>query len=201
MKVKLKYEKGEISFDPRILILATLFLSSIVFLKLATAPTEETVSTELNATVNVYIDIVPTNALYPYGIRFGDVDPGTSNNPAENNSDSPTGGTQYNISVDPTSNVNVKFGNSLSATISGLTVKEQSSITNETHGFTTSYQTVDTTYDIVGNTTVNCTNIAPSNMCWMKYFLDVASATAAGLKTTTYKICGVQNTTDFTNCG
>ena len=199
MKIVIKHNRGEVSFNSKWLLLISGIFSLLLLSGVALAPTEETVQTELNATVNVYIDIVPSTALYPYGIQFGNVDPGTTGNPAMNNSNSPTGGTGYNISVDPTTNVNVDFGNALSSAISGFTVYESSSVTNETYGFSTN-TTITTSYTVVGNSTLNCTNVAPSSGCWMKYFLDVAGGTSAGVKSTTYKICGVQNGAGYGAC-
>jgi len=199
MRIKLVTTNGSMSFDSKWLLVSSAIFSLILLSSIAFAPTEETIQTTLNATVNVYIDIVPSYAIYPYGIQFGNVDPGTSDNPALNNTGGPGGGTKYNVSVDPTTNVNVDFGNALSATISGLTVKEESSVTNATHGFSTK-TTVTTSYTVLGNSTLNCTNVAPGSGCWIKYYLDVSAGTAPGVKQTTYKICGVQTGAGYGAC-
>lgn len=161
------------------------------------APTFETGNTTLNASVNVFVDIIPSTQLNT-GIFFDAVDPNTLGNPAQNNTNCASG-TCYNVTVDSGSNVNIDFYNALSANITGLTVNESSSITSSSTVFSTNTTIIDS-YSIIGNTTVNCTNVTGSGNCWSKYYLDVAASTTGGTKSTTYKYCGVQNGQASTSC-
>jgi len=165
-------------------------LTFVLFTTSVYAPTSETGNTTLNASVVVFVDIIPSTQL-DTGIFFGAVDSNTIGNPAQNNTNC-AAGTCYNISVDSGSNVNIDFYHDLTAVLAAtMYVNESASTTSNTAGFTTN-TTVATSYSIIGNTTVNCTAITASNNCWIKYYLDVASGTSGGAKTTTYEYCGVE---------
>lgn len=173
---------------------AALFLSLVCAISLFAgygyAATSETGTTSIEANVNVFVDIVPSSGLAS-GINFGNVDPNTIGNPAENNTDC-GGGTCYNISVDAASNVDVDFFHDLQGSLgAGLDVNETASTTAADSGFSTN-TTITTSYTIVGNTTDNCTVISGGSTCWVKYYLDVAAGTTGGAKSNTYEYCGVQ---------
>jgi len=168
-------------------IISMLFLVTVGY-----APTSETGSTTLNASVIVFVDIAPSTQLVE-GIFFGEVDMATVGNPAQNNTNC-DGGTCYNITNDPGSNVDIDLYHDLTASLgTGIYVNESASITAADSGFSTNTTVdVDPTYTIIGNTTVNCTSIAGSDNCWIMYYLDVASGASGGTKSTTYEYCGVE---------
>jgi len=153
-------------------------------------------------TVNVWVDIVPSQALYPYGIRFGNVDPGTNDNEALNNSDAPNGGTNYNITIDPTTNVNVDLYHASTGDFGNIGIGNVTHQANTTSNTGTNLVPVgsislSTTYGIIGDT--ECQNLPQESNCWIRYWLDVP-AISPGVKSTTYKICGVENGAGSGNC-
>ena len=171
--------------------LMSLICALSLFAGYAYAATTETGTTSIDATVNVFVDIIPSSGLAA-GIDFGNVDPNTIGNAAYNNTDC-NSGTCYNISVDSASNVDVDFYHDLQGTLgAGLYVNESASVTNETTSFSTN-TTVTTSYTIIGNSTLNCTAISGGDSCWVAYFLDVDSGTAGGAKSNTYEYCGVED--------
>jgi len=174
-------------------LLALMFLASGIY-----AATYEVGTTTLNASVNVFVEIVPSTQL-DEGIFFGSVDKDTIGNPAQNNSNCDSG-TCYNVTVDSASNVNIDFYNDVTATLAAtMYINETSSTTDSQTGFSTN-TTVDTSYSIMGNTSVNCTDVVANGNCWSKYYLDVASGTSGGIKSTTYQYCGVETGTSDTQC-
>jgi len=150
----------------------------------------------------VYIDIVPSYAIYPYGIQFGNVDPGTSDNPALNNTQYP--GTAYNITVDPTTNVNVDLYHRLGGYIGdiapgNLTHQANATSNDGANLVPTGSIALSASYTIIGGTV--CQNLTPGDNCWIRYWLDVPVGNSPGVKQTTYYICGVKNGANTTNCG
>jgi len=174
-------------------------LTLMLLASIAIAPTSETGSTTLNASVNVYVDISSSTQL-DEGIFFGDVDPGSIGNPAQNNSNC-DGGTCYNLTVDAASNVNLDFYNNLTASLgSGLYVNESSSTTAADSGFSSNTTVDETAWSIMGNATINCTDVASAENCWTMYYLDVDSGTTGGVKSTTYTYCAVEKDQGSEDC-
>jgi len=159
-------------------------------------------STNLTATVQQYISLIPSEALAA-GINFGTIYSGTTGNPALNNSNGVDGGTAYNITVDSSTTVSVNFWHKLESDLpcagGTCTVRASASKTNATHGFSTN-ETVETTWKVIGNSTVNCTDVSPGGNCWIKYYLDVSSGVVSGTYQTTYWYCG-NATTGTATCG
>lgn len=171
--------------------IGSILLSMLFLVTVGYAPISETGNTTLNASVNVFVDIIPSTQM-DEGIFFGDVDPGTVGNPAQNNTNCDSG-TCYNITVDSGSNVDLDFYHDLTSVLyATMYVNESASITDHQTGFSTN-TTVSTSYSIIGNTTLNCTDISASGSCWIMYYLDIDAGTAGGAKSTTYEYCGVQN--------
>jgi hypothetical protein len=150
-------------------------------------------------TVNKWVELIPSQGILN-GVQFVDVDAGTTLNPARNNTSNPSGGTEYNITVDPVSNTNVDFyhkGDDLvhlqisTEIIAVGNVSEASSTLNETNGFS-ALTGLATAWSIMGDSAVNCTDVSrASGNCWVKYWLDVPGPIRGGTYNTSYYFCGV----------
>jgi hypothetical protein len=161
-----------------------------------------TASNSTTFTVNRYISIILSQAL-TQGVMFGEIIANTVGNPALNNSADPYGGTQYNITLSSVSNENADFYSRLNESFeTGIYVNESSSITNSTHGFSTNTTIANgLNWYVLGNSTLNCTNIAPGNNCWTKFYMDAGINIPEGIKERTYEMCAVYTTGSPSLCG
>jgi len=177
-------------------------------------------NTTMNATVGAWVAITPSNTITA-GISFGNINPGTNNNKALNDTTGPpsTNCTGYNISVDTSSNVNVDMFNDASGNLTsdGNTIRinnvtleaNQTQCGANVNMTSTSDGTIqlNITYLIIGNTSTTagpCKSVpytGGGGKCHIAYWLDVPSVQVAGTYNTSYEYCGVQEDTGSGNCG
>jgi len=132
------------------------------------------------------------------GIIFGDVTVNTIGNPARNNSHPET---RYNLTVGSSSTQNLDFYVKLNESFgAGIYVNESSSTTSNSTGFSTN-TTVDTTWLILGNSTLNCTNLGTGNNCWIRMYFDVSTGVTSGYRQKNFTICGVTTGSSSNICG
>jgi hypothetical protein len=149
-------------------------------------------------TVSRFMEIILSQALVE-GISFGLVHPGTIGNPALNNSGL-NGGTLYNLTVGYSSNVNVTFYHRINETTpEGIYLNESSSKTNENEGFS-SNTTLSANWKIMGDSSINCTSIAPGGSCWVKYFIDISKGVSSQYFERKYYFCAVYEGGDSSLC-
>jgi hypothetical protein len=53
----------------------------------------------------------------------------------------------------------------------------------------------------MGNTTLNCTNLAIGSNCWLRYYLQTPSVLTSGNYQVTYYFCGVYTGGSPSLCG
>jgi hypothetical protein len=164
--------------------------------------------------VSVWVSITPSQAILG-GVMFGAVDPNTNDNPALNDTTGDGGGTDYNITIDTSSNVNVDLyhratgnlvysGNSIGINNVSHAANTTSNTGNNLDDYTEAGDldsiAMSTSYAIIGGSGV-CSNLQSSNNCWMTYWLDVPSGQVPGDYDTDYEYCGVQNGQGSAQCG
>ncbi|MEM5834283.1 MAG: hypothetical protein QXQ69_00330 [Candidatus Aenigmatarchaeota archaeon] len=149
--------------------------------------------------VSKYIELTISQALIE-GISFGLVNPGTVGKPALNNSGLPNGGTQYNLTLGTSSNINADFYHRINETHSSIYINESSSRTSELEGFS-SNTTLSSEWKIMGNSSVNCSAIFPGNSCWVRYFIDVEQGTSSQYFERRYCFCAVYEGGGSSICG
>lgn len=108
--------------------------------------------------------------------------------------------TQYKVTVGATSTDPVDFYSTLNETISNVYINESSSTTSASSGFTTN-TTIDTSWSILGNSTLNCTNVAVGGNCWMMFWMDVGKNVPSGTIERNYTLCGVKTGSSSSLCG
>jgi hypothetical protein len=146
----------------------------------------------------IFVEIIPSQAL-TNGILFGTMYPNQVKG-ALNNS-GPTGDTQYNITVGPSSTTNIDFYHKISATLcTSCTVNSSASKTSGSASFSTN-TTITTTWSIMGNSTLNCTNLAIGNNCWLRYYLQTPPSLTSANYQVTYYFCGVYTGGNPSLCG
>jgi hypothetical protein len=164
-------------------------------------------SNNWNASVNfiyvtttaVVVEVILSQALSD-GIMFDDVEAGSTGNPARNDTTGANGGTDYNLTVGSASNVNIDFYNKVTGIEAGMFVNESSSITSESTGFSTN-TSVTGTWTVLGDSSVNCTDVAVGNNCWIRFYLDVNSSVLSGYKEWNWTYCAVETGQDPSLCG
>lgn len=197
-------------------VLLLIVLSFFGYTRITGFATYQYGTTTMNATVGAWVAITPSSTITA-GISFGNINPGTNNNTALNDTTGPpVNCTGYNISIDTSSNVNVDlYNDALGDLTSGgntIGIKNVTLEANQTNcgrnvNITlTSGGSVqlNTTYLIMGNysnTTGPCGNVAAGNACHISYWLNVPSSQVTGTYSTTYKYCGVQQTIGVGSCG
>lgn len=141
------------------------------------------------------------------GIMFETIDPDTDDNEAVNNSNGPDGGTAYNITIDPSTTVNVDLYHDTTGDLeSGSYVIL---IGNVTHNANTTSNAgenlissgsvaLDAAYSTIGNTV--CQSLGAGSDCWIRYWLDVPSNQPPGDYTTTYEYCAVETGIGSAQC-
>lgn len=174
-------------------------------------------TTTMNATIGAWVAITPSTSITG-GILFGSINPGTNDNMAVNDTTGPAGTncTDYNITIDTSSNVDVDIFNDASGdlTSSGNVIKienvtleaNQTACGNNINMTLKTDGTIplNTTYLIMGsntNTTGPCKSVSSGNNCYIAYWLDVPASQITGTYTTTYKYCGVEENTAVGSCG
>ncbi len=186
-----------------------LVMVGIILLLAAVAKSQESVSGNLtiNATVGQVVSITLSESLQQ-GIMFGNLQPGTNNNMALNNTG--VGNcTNYSISVDSssTSSVNMWHRASGNLTSSSNTIL----IGNLTHEANKTWDgenvnmslTFDGTYQLtlsyakIGNGA--CDDTQTGGSCYIAYWLDVPTNIPSGVYETTYWYC-VNATLGSANC-
>jgi hypothetical protein len=189
MKVKLRKELLAI---PIILLAGILMLSSI-----GNAATTSVQTTTSNVTVNVYVSIVLSPDLAA-GVRFGNLDPGTNDNPATN-----CAGSNCNITVSSDSNINVDIVLKANAALTRQGGTETIPLTAYTWNSTAQGQTpnlpgyaLQTSYDYTNKVGAGLT---PGTVRIWKAWLDIPAAQRAGTYNNTLYFCGDEQGT--TNCG
>jgi hypothetical protein len=146
----------------------------------------------------VYVEIIPSQALID-GILFGTTSPNQVKG-ALNNS-GPSGETQYNITIGSTSTANIDLYSKISATLcTDCVVNSSASITSGSTNFSTN-TTITTSWAIMGNLTLNCTNLAIGSNCWLRYYLQTPPTLLAGNYQVTYYFCGVYTGGSPSLCG
>jgi hypothetical protein len=192
MRLLIKTDNGNVKIGRNVLILSTilLFLITAVSVFGITGNDYASGTTNLNTTVVQFVSLSPSTGL-TQGIMFDTVYVNTAGNPARNNSAETNGGTQYNISVDSSTNGDINFWNKIAAmtcTGGNCYVNSSSSQTNETYDWSANV-TVNTNIGRMGNST-SCANVAAGGNCWARYWLDVSTGVTSGNYTTTYTYCG-----------
>ncbi len=174
-------------------------------------------TTFMNATIGAWVAITPSSSITS-GILFGGINPGTNNNTAVNDTTGPSGVgcTDYNITIDTSSNVDVDLFNDATGdlTTAGGTIgiknvtieANQTDCGNNVNVTVTTDGTIplNTTYLIMGsntNTTGPCKSVESGKNCYIAYWLDVPASQITGAYTTTYQYCGVEENGASTTCG
>jgi hypothetical protein len=157
-------------------------------------------TTPLNVTVVQYVSITPSAGIIR-GILFGTVYANSYGNPAENDTTGPGGGTEYNLTVDPSTTSNINFFDKtptdLSCTGGTCTDFNRASRTSATGPWTANY-TIGIEWKNIAGT--ECSNIPPGGSCYIQYFLNVSSGVISGVYNTTYYYCG-NATSGNATCG
>lgn len=148
--------------------------------------------------VSKYVEIIISQTLQQ-GISFDLIHPGTVGNPALNNSGLANGGTQYNITVGSSSNTNITFYHKINETMIGIYLNESSSRTSENDGFSSNI-TLATEWKIMGNSSVNCSNVGIGESCWIRYFIDVSGGIPSQYFEKTYYFCAVYEGGSYDLC-
>jgi len=168
-------------------------LASIFLLALTLVSAQQEQTTISNVTVNKYVAIGLSTNLTE-GILFGTLDPGTNDNNATHNYDGSGGGTTYWVTISSDSNVNVdvcikdnapltKLGGTDTIPNSGYTWNCSTSATEPALPGTA----ISTTY-----TKTDCTNVAPGNNVYFRFWLDIPTAQAPGDYNNTVYFKGVE---------
>ena len=134
------------------------------------------------------------------GIMFGTVYPNQIKGALGNNA-SINQGTLYYIGIGSASTVNIDLYHKISASIcNGCELNYSVSRTSENSGFSENI-TLSTSWTIIGNSFVNCTNLVPADTCWIRYYLKVPSSLFSGNYQVNYYICAVPSGTSPSICG
>lgn len=198
-------------------LLLVVLLSFVGYTNITGFATYQYGNTTMNATIGAWVAITPSSSVTA-GIDFGGINPGTNDNMAVNDTTGPAGTncTDYNVTIDTSSNVDVDIFNDASGdlTSDGNTIKiENVTIeANQTNCGNNVNMTVitdgtiplNTTYLIAGKnskTTGPCKSVASGNNCYIAYWLDVPASQIAGAYTTAYEYCGVQEDAGSATCG
>jgi len=181
----------------------TLTTNNIDYLPLAKvqvtpSPSGGITSTQITTstvTVNVYVSIL-LSAPLAGGVQFGNLDPGTSNNPSIT-----CQGLNCNITVSPDTNVNVDIVTKANAPLTsstGATIPLDNYKWNATSNAAPSgpAYALKTTYDYTNKVGVS---LIPGQTVTIQFWLDVPLAQAAGTYNNTLYFCGQEAGT--TNCG
>jgi len=161
------------------------------------APSTSVQTTTSNVTVNVYVSIVLSPNLAA-GVQFGNLDPGTYDNPAIN-----CGNNLCNITVSSDSNVNVDIVMKANAPLT----RQGGTDIIPNSGYTWNASTSPTIPGLPGyalQTTYDYTNKVGSNLepgttqIW-KAWLDIPGGQKAGTYNNTLYFCGQETGTQ--NCG
>jgi hypothetical protein len=156
-----------------------------------------TQATTSNVTVNVYVSIVLSPNLAA-GVQFGNVDPGTNDNPATNCDNN-----LCNITVSSDTNVNVDIVLKANAALT----RQGGTETIPNSGYTWNATTSPTIPELPGyalQITYDYTNkvgsnLAPGTTVIWKAWLDIPARQRAGTYNNTLYFCGDE--TGTTNCG
>ncbi|MEM2117234.1 MAG: hypothetical protein QW754_05860 [Thermoplasmata archaeon] len=190
-----------------ILVITVVILIITNLTQITNSAEYQTGSTTMNVTVRGYVAISASTCLTG-GITFGTLDPNTNGNNATCNTNGPSGGTNYNLTVDPSSTVNINFTHSSNRTnlISGgdtipiSNVKYHSSSTSNTDSNLYNYGTAISLSNSWGGLE-NCGNLGDGQNCWITYFIDIPSSTPPGNYLAGYCWCGRQVGTSESSCG
>jgi hypothetical protein len=199
-------------------LLLLVLISFFGYTRLTGFATYQKGSVIMNATVGAWVAINPSSSVIS-GILFGSLNPNTNNNMAENDttSDDYTNCTDYNITIDTSSNTNVDLYNKAEGDLNligdGVFIKienvtlgsNQTADGNNVNMTATTDGTIplNTTWLIIGSITTNsgpCYNVNEGDNCYIAYWLDVPSI-IPGTYNTSYYYCGVQNGQGSAQCG
>jgi hypothetical protein len=186
IEIKLRY----LVIIGALLLLATLVRSQEV----------RTDSVPINATVGQFISITLSNAL-GQGILFGNLQPGTNNNMALNDTTGTGNCTAYNIAVDSssTSSVNMwhKASDNLKSGSDTILIGNLTHEANQTSNGINVNMTLTSdgsyaltlSYEKIGGSPAPCDNTPAGEACYIAFWLDVPLGIPSGVYNTTYVYC------------
>ncbi len=208
---KLKYltMMGKIGLLGTLVFLSALLVVFSAFSSPGSSDVKQTGSTTMNVTIRGYVAIAASTCVTG-GITFNQTDPGTTGNNATCNwGQGDNGGSGYNLTVDPSSTVNLNFthaSNRTNLTDGTNVIMILDNVTyhsNSTEDNGTAIMNNDTAVSLgiswVGQET--CGNLGDGSDCWSTYFLDVVAGQPPGNYQTGYCWCGRQQGSVDSNCG
>jgi len=177
-----------------LMALVGILVGGIMFLPVK-APVTSVQTTTSSVTVNTYVSIL-LSAPLAGGVQFGNLDPGTSNNPSTT-----CQGLNCNITVSPDTNVNVDIVTKANAPLTRQGGTETIPLSNYKWNAASNAAPSSPAYDL--QTTYDYTNkvganVAPGQSRTIQYWLSIPSGQAAGTYNNTLYFCGQEAGTN--NC-
>jgi hypothetical protein len=200
---------GKIGLLGTLVFLGALLVVFSAFSSPGSSDIQQTGTTKMNVTIRGYVSIAASTCVTG-GITFNQTDPGTTGNNATCNwGQGDNGGSGFNLTVDPSSTVNINFTHATNRT----NLTDGTNFIMILNNVTThSNITEDNGTNLLNNDTATslsnswleqetCDSLGDGANCWSTYFLDVGLEQPPGTYETGYCWCGRQIATDINTCG
>ncbi len=170
---------------------------------------QQTGTTTMNVTVRGYVSVTVSDCITA-GITFNTTDPGTDGNNATCNSGYwGVGGTGYNLTVDPSSTVDINFTHASNRTnlTDGTNTFDIANVTSHSNSTASDGAGIwdNSTATSLSNSWLSmedCDSVSQTGgNCWSTYFINIPVAQVPGDYKTGYCWCGRQENQPEALCG